>query len=141
MAMRVPDRLNPSPLPRTARMTERPLTIAMVAACPFLQPRGTPVRIQRIAEGLAARGHRVHVVTYHLGNDGFAGPLVIHRIPRVWTYRKLSPGPSYQKVLVLDPLLALTLRRVLRHHRIDIIHAHHYEGLLASVPARLGTAR
>lgn len=113
------------------------MTIVMVAACPFLHPRGTPVRIQRMAEELAARGHRVHVVTYHLGSDG-SGPLIVHRIPRVRTYRKVSPGPSYQKLLVLDPLLALTLWRVLRHHVVDVIHAHHYEGLLAAVPARLG---
>lgn len=127
-------------MPVKAQMTERPLTIAMVAACPFLQPRGTPVRIQRMAEGLLARGHRVHVVTYHLGDDGFQGSLVVHRIPRVPTYRKVSPGPSYQKLLVLDPLLAVTLGRVLRHQRVDIIHAHHYEGLLAAVVARLGTS-
>ena len=43
------------------------LTIAMVAACPFPAPRGTPIRALRLAEALAARGHRVHVVTYHYG--------------------------------------------------------------------------
>lgn len=31
--------------------------IAMVAACPFPCPRGTPVRVRRMAEALTARGH------------------------------------------------------------------------------------
>jgi hypothetical protein len=39
------------------------LRIAMIAACPFPLGRGTPIRIQRQAETLAARGHEVHVVT------------------------------------------------------------------------------
>jgi len=43
------------------------LRIAMIAACPFPWPRGTPIRIHRIAEAVARRGHAVHVVTYHLG--------------------------------------------------------------------------
>ena len=42
------------------------MRIAIVAACPFPLPRGTPVRILRMAEALADRGHEVHVVTYHL---------------------------------------------------------------------------
>ncbi len=35
----------------------------MVAACPYPARRGTPIRIHRLAEAMAARGHRVHVVT------------------------------------------------------------------------------
>ena len=43
--------------------------VAMLAACPFPAARGTPIRILRIAEELARRGHDVDVVTYHLGSD------------------------------------------------------------------------
>ncbi|CAN5167478.1 hypothetical protein BH20GEM2_BH20GEM2_04590 [soil metagenome] len=35
----------------------------MVAACPLPAPRGTPIRILRLAEALALRGHEVHLVT------------------------------------------------------------------------------
>jgi glycosyltransferase involved in cell wall biosynthesis len=84
-----------------------------------------------MSESLAARGHEVHVVTYHLGERLTGLPFSIHRIPNVPTYRKTSPGPAYQKVFVLDPLLAIKLLWVVRSQKPDIIHAHHYEGLLA----------
>src|ERR1700756_2392618 len=110
----------------------RRFKIAMVAACPFPYPRGTPIRIFRMAEALSRRGHEVHVVTYHLGDEVKEGLFRIHRIPDVKTYQKYSPGPTYQKLLVLDSLLAIKLFRFLRTHEIDLIHAHHYEGLLVS---------
>src|SRR5690606_8883905 len=85
--------------------------VLMLAACPFPAPRGTPVRILRIAESLAARGHEVHLATYHLGTSGGSLPFAVHRVPRVPTYRRMEPGPDYQKLAVMDPLLAgLTLR-------------------------------
>lgn len=109
--------------------------VAMLAACPFPAARGTPIRILRIAEELARRGHDVDVFTYHLGSDQRDAAFRTHRIPNVRTYQKESPGPSYQKVLVLDPLLALKLIQNVRRSRYDVIHAHHVEGLLTALPA------
>lgn len=109
----------------------RKYKIAVVAACPFPYPRGTPIRILRMSEGLAARGHDVHVVTYHLGERLTDLPFAIHRIPGIPTYRKTSPGPSYQKIFLVDPLLAVKLYSVVKARRVDVIHAHHYEGLIA----------
>jgi glycosyltransferase involved in cell wall biosynthesis len=88
------------------------LKIAVVAACPFPYPRGTPIRILRLAEALANRGHDLHVVTYHLGEGEPEGPVKVHRIRDVAIYRRVSPGPSYLKLLLLDPLLALKLKSV-----------------------------
>lgn len=107
--------------------------VAVIAACPFPYPRGTPIRILRMAEGLAARGHEVHVFTYHLEQHIEDLPFTIHRIFNIPTYKKFSPGPTYQKISVLDPLLAIKIARTLRHEKFDIIHAHHYEGLLTSL--------
>ena len=56
------------------------LRVAVVAACPFPYPRGTPVRILRLSEEIAARGHEVHVVTYHLGAGEVSDPIHLHRI-------------------------------------------------------------
>jgi glycosyltransferase involved in cell wall biosynthesis len=111
----------------------------MVAACPFPARRGTPVRIQRLAEVLGQRGHRVHVVTYHYGSGEVDPAITLHRIPAVRSYHQLSPGPTYSKLLMLDPMLTRTLARVLREHRVDVIHAHHFEGLMVAALARLGT--
>jgi glycosyltransferase involved in cell wall biosynthesis len=109
----------------------------MVAACPYPARRGTPIRVHRLAESMAGRGHQVHVVTYHFGSSEDTPTLSVHRIPSIGSYRKLSPGPTYVKLGLLDPLLALKLWQVLRKYRVDIIHAHHFEGLLVSAAARL----
>jgi glycosyltransferase involved in cell wall biosynthesis len=115
------------------------LRIAMIAACPFPWPRGTPIRIHRIAEAVARRGHAVHVVTYHLGEDLADPPFVVHRIRDVPAYRRTAPGPTVRKLFQLDPMLAGLLRRLHREIRFDLVHAHHYEGLLVASHALRGT--
>lgn len=115
-----------------------PLRIAMVAACPFPWPRGTPIRIHRIAEAVARRGHAVHVVTYHLGEDLTDPPFVVHRIRDVPGYRRTDPGPTVRKLFQLDPMLAGLLRRLHHEIRFDLVHAHHYEGLLVASHAVRG---
>jgi glycosyltransferase involved in cell wall biosynthesis len=112
------------------------LRILLTAACPFPMARGTPTRIRRMAEALAARGHEVHVATYHLGDEfPTRPPFTVHRIRNFDSYRKTSPGPALSKLLLLDPLLASRVSEVVRDHRIDVIHAHHFEGLAVSWPA------
>ncbi len=111
--------------------------IAMIAACPFPEPRGTPTRIFRMAEALVKRGHEVHIVTYHLGQPIEDPPFKIHRIPGIKSYQKRSAGPTFQKLFLLDLLLVYRVISVLHRHKIDIIHAHHFEGLLASWFAHL----
>ena len=92
-----------------------------------------------MAEALAERGHDVHVVTYHLGTGDLRAPVTIHRTPPIKTYRMVAPGPSYHKLLILDPLLVIKLRQVLRRFDVDVIHAHHFEGLMVAAAARIGT--
>jgi glycosyltransferase involved in cell wall biosynthesis len=114
------------------------LTVAVIAACPFPARRGTPVRIQRLAEELTRRGHRVVVVTYHHGT-GEADPSVeVRRTRPIRSYSQLGPGPTYRKLLLLDPMLAVKLAGILRRERVDVIHAHHFEGLVVGAVARLG---
>lgn len=113
--------------------------IAVVAACPFPCARGTPVRVARLAEALAALGHNVHVVTYHLSDRTLEvcdPKLKITRIPRVPFYRRLGPGPSFMKLAVLDPLLLWKLYSVVKRNDIDLIYAHHYEALLVALIVR-----
>ena len=111
----------------------------MIAACPFPWPRGTPIRIHRIAEAVARRGHAVHVVTYHLGEDLADPPFVVHRIRDVPAYRRTAPGPTVRKLFQLDPMLAGLLRRLHQEIRFDLVHAHHYEGLLVASHALRAT--
>ncbi|HEU5042266.1 MAG TPA: glycosyltransferase family 4 protein [Gemmatimonadales bacterium] len=113
-----------------------PLTIAMVAACPLPAPRGTPIRILRLAEAMAARGHRVHVVAYHYGVGRVDPAVHLHRIPAVGGETSLRPGPSFRKLARLDPMLTRLLAGLLRREQVDLIHAHHFEGLLVGRAAR-----
>jgi glycosyltransferase involved in cell wall biosynthesis len=108
----------------------------MVAACPFPAARGTPIRIFRMAEQLGERGHEVDVFTYHLGSPTVDEPFNTQRIPNIPSYRRQSPGPTYQKLLLLDPLLTAKLSLAVRRRCYDVIHAHHAEGLLAAASAR-----
>ena len=111
-------------------------TVLMVAACPFPAPRGTPIRVLRMAEELASRGHRVHVVAYHLGVGEVDPRVVVHRIRDVTGYRSLRPGPSARKLAQLDPMLVRAVSSVLAREPVDVIHAHHFEGLLVGWAAR-----
>jgi glycosyltransferase involved in cell wall biosynthesis len=112
------------------------MKIAMVAACPFPWPRGTPIRAHRMAEALGRRGHDVHVVTYHLGGAVPTPHLTVHRIAGPARYTRAGPGPTFTKLVWLDPLLVCKLRSVLGSAHFDLIHAHHYEGLLCGLLAR-----
>ena len=114
----------------------KPLRVAVVAACPFPWARGTPIRIRRLTEGLAARGHEVHVATYHLGDAVDLGNVRVHRIPPPRSYTRVAPGPSPRKLLVVDRLLARLLKRLLAQRAFDVIHAHHIEGLMVALLAR-----
>ena len=113
------------------------LVILVVAACPFPYSRGTPIRIHRISEALASFGHSVHIATYHLGAEysPTCTNLQIHRIADIPSYQKLDPGPSWQKLLWVDTMLVRKISEVLRAEPVDVIYAHHYEGLLTAALA------
>ncbi len=78
-------------------------------------------------------------MTYHFGSGQVASELSVHRASPIKWYQRFSPGPTYVKLALLDPLLAFKLRQILQRYPVDIIHAHHFEGLLVASAARLGT--
>jgi glycosyltransferase involved in cell wall biosynthesis len=112
------------------------MRILVVAACPMPWPRGTPIRIHRMAEALVARGHEVHLATYPLGDDSVEIPYEMHRVGSPDAEMDPSPGPSLKKLFWLDPQLWQLVRRLLATHEFDVIHAHHYEGLITALSAR-----
>ena len=103
--------------------------IAMVAASPFPTSQGSQVLVEDLARALWERGHELHLVTYHLAERERAMPWRVHRGRTLPGCDRLRAGPDYRKPL-LDLFLAWELRRVVRRERIDVIHAHNYEGLL-----------
>jgi glycosyltransferase involved in cell wall biosynthesis len=116
-------------------MTSHPLKIAMVAACPFPTSQGSQVLIRELSEALQRRGHSIHLVTYHFGENQPCDGLTIHRIPEVFRYAKFRSGPELRKPL-LDLLLMRKLDQVVAQENIQIIHAHNYEAPVAAFPVR-----
>ncbi|MBT3337176.1 MAG: glycosyltransferase family 4 protein [Anaerolineae bacterium] len=90
-----------------------------------------------MAEALAKFGHDVHVITYHLGDKSGNHPFRIHRIPDIPFYQNTKPGPTFLKLFLLDLLLAIKFIRLHAKIKFDIIHSHHYEGLIATLPSQL----
>jgi glycosyltransferase involved in cell wall biosynthesis len=115
---------------------ERPgLRVAMVAACPFPSPRGSQVLIRELAQALAERGHRVHLVTYPFGESltsihGFS----VHRVRAPRQFAR-SADRGWGKAL-LDLSIVAALYRLVRREHIDVIHAHNYEGPLIAFAVR-----
>jgi 1,2-diacylglycerol 3-alpha-glucosyltransferase len=116
------------------------LKIAMVVASPFPANHGTPGSIREMAAAIAARGHEVHVVTYHFGEGAPPAGVSVHRIPDLGLRRKVVVGPTWAKPLQ-DLQMVFTLWRVIRRQGIDLIHAHNYEGAMVGYMGRLVTGR
>lgn len=113
----------------------------MAAACPFPGVQGSQVLIQELITGLAARGHRIDLVTYPFGMDAqWRCPrgCRIHRVNTRLRYPAHHPGLHPVKPL-LDAALARLLEEVVRRRGADLIHAHSVEGLMAALWVRRQT--
>ena len=116
------------------------LGVAMVAACPFPANHGSPASIREMSAALARRGHRVHVVTYPMHEPLPVGEVTVHRVGGFLRKRPIKVGPTYYKPL-LDLLMVFALVRCIRRERLDVIHAHNYEGALIGYAAKRLTGR
>ena len=88
-------------------------------------------------EALTARGHQVELITYHVAEDDVQLDFPVHRLFDKRIQRQMPAGPSARKLFLYDPLLAMKVWQVIARGGFDVIHAHHFEGLLAALPARL----
>jgi 1,2-diacylglycerol 3-alpha-glucosyltransferase len=111
------------------------LGVAVVAACPFPANHGTPASIREMSEALARRGHRVHIVTYPMHQPLPVEGVTVHRVGRFLRGRPIAVGPTLYKPL-LDLLMILKLVRCIRREKLDVIHAHNYEGALIGYAAK-----
>jgi 1,2-diacylglycerol 3-alpha-glucosyltransferase len=111
------------------------LKICVLAACPFPANHGTPGSIRELVEATAERGHEVHVVSYHLGEPLPLRNVHLHRIAD-WTGEKsITVGPTRYRPLY-DFQMIFTALKVMRRHRVDLIHAHGYESALVAACCR-----
>lgn len=107
----------------------------MVAACPFPANHGSPASIREMSQALSSLGHKVHVVTYPMSQDIPVEGITIHRVGKIFRSSKITVGPTYYKPF-LDFLLVIKLCNVIWKEKVDVIHAHNYEGALAGYIAK-----
>jgi glycosyltransferase involved in cell wall biosynthesis len=103
--------------------------VCMIAPMPFFEDRGAPLRVLGECQALAHVGHKLAVVSYHLGRS--VPGIKIDRIPSIPWYQRTQAGPSWHKPY-LDALLLLKALKTLKSDNYDLVHAHLHEGLLIS---------
>jgi glycosyltransferase involved in cell wall biosynthesis len=105
------------------------MKILMLAPEPFLAPRGTPLSIYFRINALSELGHKVDLVTYHLGEEVQLKNVNIYRIPRLFFIRRVKIGASQAKIL-LDLLLLLKTIILLSKEKYDLIYSHEEAALI-----------
>ena len=98
------------------------MRILVLAPHPFFQERGTPIAERALLGVLTREGHRVHILTYHEGQDIEIRGCTIHRIPGPPFIRDVRPGLTWKKV-VCDIFFAREATRMCRIGRYDLVHA------------------
>ncbi len=79
--------------------TQSSLKILMIACLPFFSSRGTPISIKSRLEVLSNLGHKVDVITYHVGDDFELPGIKILRILNIPFIKEVPVGPSLKKNL------------------------------------------
>lgn len=113
-----------------------PLRAGFLGACPYPVPQGSQVFLRDHARAFRAAGHTAHLITYAHGMGTDDSGLPLHRSPALPGVRRTQAGPSLAKPL-LDALLVLSVRRVVRREALQVIFAHNAEALLVALAARV----
>ena len=112
------------------------MKILMLAPEPFFQPRGTPLSEYFRIKALSDIGHKIDLVTYHLGEDVEIKNLRIFRIPNLFLIREIKIGPSWAKI-PLDFLLFWKAFVQLVRSDYDLIFSHEEGALLGVILAKI----
>jgi len=112
------------------------MKILMLAPEPFFQPRGTPLSEYFRIRALSDLGHKIDLVTYHLGEDVKIKNLRILRIPNLFFIRRIKIGPSWTKI-PLDFLLFWKAFVQLVKRNYDLIFSHEEGALMGVILAKI----
>ncbi len=99
------------------------LRILMLAPQPWFQPRGTPFSVLHRIKALSLLGHKIDLVTYHIGQDVPIENLTIHRARKIPFINKIKIGPSAPKIF-LDAALYFKAVSLLKKNKYDYLHTH-----------------
>ena len=106
----------------------------MIAPEPFFEPRGTPISVFQRVHALSKLGHKVDLLTYHVGTPVSLPGVTLHRTPPVPFIRHVRIGPSWAKAF-LDMLLFLKAFGMLLRGNYDVIHSHEEASFFAAFAA------
>jgi glycosyltransferase involved in cell wall biosynthesis len=98
------------------------MKVLLLAPHPFYSDRGTPIAVDLLLQTLSARGDRVDLLTWHLGEDRAYPGVTLHRIPRIPGIRRARPGFSFAK-LACDAVMTVSALRLAFRTRYDLVHA------------------
>lgn len=121
-------------------MPDRARRVLFIASQPFLQWRGTPLRIGFNVRALGELGFEVDLLTLPVGDDVSIPGVRIRRVPNLFLARNVSIGPSLLKAAFDGVLLAVGLILAIGR-RYTVIHGVEDAGILALVLGRLTGAR
>lgn len=108
----------------------------MIAPEPFFEPRGTPFSVFHRSKALGKLGHKIDLVTYHLGEDVDIKNVEIHRIPKVPFIKHVAIGPSLTKI-PLDIVLFFKSLYMLIKNRYDCIHVHEEAAVMGCIVKKI----
>lgn len=98
------------------------MKILFLAPEPFFELRGTPINIKHLLETAGGQGHKIDLLTYHIGRDIRLQNVQIHRIPGVPFIKHVPIGPSRAKI-ILDCVFLIKSLEMTMASRYDCIHA------------------
>ncbi len=98
------------------------MKILFIAPQPFFSVRGTPINIRNFCRALGELGHKIDLLTYHLGEDVYINGTRLKRIPHISFIKNVSIGFSGKK-LFLDMLLLIESVKLFMRNRYDVVHA------------------
>jgi glycosyltransferase involved in cell wall biosynthesis len=110
------------------------MNILMIAPQPFFEPRGTPISVYQRLCMLSVLGHKVDLLTYHIGLDLDIPGVRIYRVPNIPLIREVKIGPSWPK-LFLDMILFFQAVNMLIQSKYDVIHSHEEAAFFSAVLA------
>ncbi|MEI6807703.1 MAG: glycosyltransferase family 4 protein [bacterium] len=112
------------------------MNILLLAPHPFFQERGTPIAVNLLLKVLSGAGHRVDILTYHLGEDVTHLNVTIHRIRGPLFIKNVRPGFSLKK-LICDLYMIPKAVKMARCGRYDVIHAVEESVFIARIIRRI----
>jgi len=114
--------------------------VLLITPQPFLEWRGSPIRVGFDARALSGLGWAVDLLAMPCGRDVAMPGVTLHRAPNPLRLRGLPIGPSLAKA-AMDLFLLWAALRLARRTRYAVVHAVEDAGPIGALAARVCGAK